>query len=271
MSDMRLIVAGAGGRMGRTLVRAISESPGLVLAGATEATGSPHVGEDSGVLAGLPANRVPLVSEVKPLVIGADAIIDFTAPAATLAFAGLAAEAGIIHIIGTTGLSADDDARIKQAAQRAIIVKSGNMSLGVNLLAALTRRVAKTLDEEFDIEILEMHHNKKVDAPSGTALLLGRAAAQGRGVDLDQHAVKSRDGHTGAREKGAIGFAALRGGTVVGEHSVMFAGPAERIELVHRAEDRMIFARGALTAARWARGRKPGLYSMADVLGLTDF
>jgi 4-hydroxy-tetrahydrodipicolinate reductase len=271
MSDMRLIVAGAGGRMGRTLVRAIAETPGLTLAGATEAAGSPLIGEDSGVLAGLGANRVPLVSEVKPLVIGADAIIDFTAPAATVAFAALAAEANIIHVVGTTGLSADDEAKIKQAARRATIVKSGNMSLGVNLLAALTRRVAKTLDDDFDIEIVEMHHGKKVDAPSGTALLLGRAAAAGRGVDLDQRAVKSRDGHTGARQRGDIGFAALRGGTVVGEHTVMFAGPAERIELTHRAEDRMIFARGAIRAALWARGQKPGLYVMADVLGLSDF
>jgi 4-hydroxy-tetrahydrodipicolinate reductase len=271
MTEMRLIVAGAGGRMGRTLVRAIAETPGMVLAGATEAAGSPLVGEDSGVLAGLPANRVPLVSEVKPLAIAADAIIDFTVPAATVAFAALAADANVVHIIGTTGLSSDDEAKVTAAARKTAIVKSGNMSLGVNLLAALARRVAKTLDDEFDIEILEMHHNKKVDAPSGTALLLGRAAAAGRGVDLDQHAVRSRDGHTGARERGALGFATLRGGTVVGEHSVIFAGPAERIELTHRAEDRMIFARGALKAAVWARGQKPGLYTMSDVLGLTDF
>jgi 4-hydroxy-tetrahydrodipicolinate reductase len=145
------------------------------------------------------------------------------------------------------------------------------MSMGVNLLAALTRRVAQTLDEDFDIEILEMHHNRKVDAPSGTALLLGRAAAEGRRINMDQRAVKSRDGHTGARRKGDIGFAALRGGTVVGDHSVIFAGPAERIELAHKAEDRMIFARGALKAAMWTRGKKPGLYSMADVLGLSGF
>ena len=171
-----------------------------------------------------------------------------------------------MHIIGTTGLSAADEAKIKDAAKKAVIVKSGNMSLGVNLLAALTRRVAKTLDNSFDIEILEMHHNQKVDAPSGTALLLGRAAAEGRGIDLDKHSVKSRDGHTGARKAGDIGFATLRGGTVVGEHSVIFAGPAERIELTHKAEDRMIFARGALHAALWARRQKPGLYSMMDVL-----
>jgi 4-hydroxy-tetrahydrodipicolinate reductase len=174
-------------------------------------------------------------------------------------------------VIGTTGLSAADEEKIEAAARKAVIVKSGNMSLGVNLLAALTNRVAKTLGDEYDIEILEMHHNKKVDAPSGTALLLGRAAAEGRGTYLDKRKVMARDGHTGARKTGDIGFAALRGGTVVGEHSVIFAGPAERIELVHRAEDRMIFARGALAAARWAKGQKPGLYSMADVLGLAEF
>jgi len=271
MADMRLIVAGAGGRMGRTLIKAIAETDGLTLAGATEAASSPLVGEDSGVLAGLGPNRVPVVAEVKPMAIAADAILDFTVPAATVAFAALAAEAGIAHVIGTTGLSAEHEAKIKAAAGKAVIVKSGNMSMGVNLLAALTRRVAQTLDEDFDIEILEMHHNRKVDAPSGTALLLGRAAADGRGIDMDQRAVKSRDGHTGARQKGDIGFAALRGGTVVGEHSVIFAGPAERIELVHKADDRMIFARGALRAAMWTRGQKPGLYSMADVLGLSGF
>jgi 4-hydroxy-tetrahydrodipicolinate reductase len=145
------------------------------------------------------------------------------------------------------------------------------MSLGVNLLAALVKRVAQTLGDDYDVEILEMHHNKKIDAPSGTALMFGRAAAAGRGIDLDAHAMRGRDGMTGTRRKGDIGFAALRGGSVVGDHSVIFAGPAERIELAHRAEDRMIFARGALHAALWARGKKPGLYSMADVLGLKDF
>jgi 4-hydroxy-tetrahydrodipicolinate reductase len=201
----------------------------------------------------------------------ADGIIDFTVPQATVDHAKLAAKAGIVHIIGTTGFSADDEAAIADAAKRAVIVKSGNMSLGVNLLAALVKRVAKTLDEDFDIEILEMHHNRKIDAPSGTALLLGRAAAAGRGVDLDKTSVRSRDGHTGARKAGDIGFATLRGGTVVGDHTVIFAGPAERIELGHRAEDRMIFARGAVKAALWANGKKPGLYSMADVLELGDF
>jgi 4-hydroxy-tetrahydrodipicolinate reductase len=270
MSDMRLIVAGAGGRMGRTLVKAIAETTGLALAGAVEDARSPLIGQDAGVLAGLPANGIALGADARLLLAKADAIVDFTAPQATIAFAALAAEAGKSHIIGTTGLAAADEAKIKDAARKAVIVKSGNMSLGVNLLAALAKRVAKALDDEFDIEILEIHHNKKVDAPSGTALLLGRAAAEGRNINLDQRSVRAREGHTGARRPGDIGFAALRGGTVVGEHSVIFAGPAERIELVHKAEDRMIFARGALKAALWARGQKPGLYSMADVLGLND-
>ena len=271
MTDMRLVVAGAGGRMGRTLVKAIADTPGLTLVGATEVSGSPLLGQDSGTLAGLGPNRVPVVGEARDMLSSADAIIDFTVPQATLAFAKLAADSKLVHVIGTTGLSAADEGRIKEAARTATVVKSGNMSLGVNLLAALARRVAKTLNEDFDIEVLEMHHNRKIDAPSGTALMLGRAAAEGRGIDLGQRAVRSRDGHTGVRGRGDIGFATLRGGTVVGEHSVIFAGPAERIELVHKAEDRMIFARGALHAAQWARGKPPGLYSMADVLGLSNF
>jgi 4-hydroxy-tetrahydrodipicolinate reductase len=271
MAEMRLIVAGAGGRMGRTLVKAIAEGKGFTLAGALEDARSPLIGWDAGTLAGISENHVKLTGEVAPLMEQADGIIDFTIPDATSSFAALAAKAGKVHIIGTTGLTAADEAKIKDAAKTAVIVKSGNMSLGVNLLAALTRRVAKTLDKSFDIEILEMHHNQKIDAPSGTALMLGRAAAEGRGVDLDKNSVRSRDGNTGARHAGDIGFANLRGGSVVGEHTVIFAGPAERLELVHKAEDRMIFARGALHAAAWARTQKPGLYSMMDVLGLKDF
>jgi 4-hydroxy-tetrahydrodipicolinate reductase len=271
MSDMRLIVAGAGGRMGRTLVHAIAATRGVVLAGATEAPGSAVIGRDAGELAGLGPNRIKVVADAAPLFDDADGLLDFTTPAATLVFAELARRKGKVHVIGTTGLSSEDENLIAQAAKGAVVVKSGNMSLGVNLLAALARRVARTLDESFDIEIVEMHHNKKVDSPSGTALMLGRAAAEGRGVDLARRSVRGRDGATGARSAGDIGFASLRGGTVVGDHSVIFAGTAERIELTHKAEDRMIFARGALQAALWARGQKPGLYSMADVLGLQDF
>ena len=270
MSSMRLIVAGAGGRMGRTLVKAIADTDGVILAGAVDAEGSAVIGRDAGELAGLGANGIKVAVDPAPLLAQADALVDFTIPAATVAFAEIVARHGLVHIIGTTGHSAEEEALIAKAANRATIVKSGNMSLGVNLLAALVKRVAKTLDENYDIEVLEMHHNKKIDAPSGTALMLGRAAAEGRGVNLAQRSVRGRDGMTGARCAGDIGFAALRGGTVVGEHSVIFAGPAERVELTHRAEDRMIFARGALHAALWARGKKPGLYSMADVLGLSD-
>jgi 4-hydroxy-tetrahydrodipicolinate reductase len=271
MADMRLIVAGAGGRMGRTLVKAIAETKGLALAGATDAPGSAVMGRDTGELAGLGNNGIKVTADPAPLLANADGLIDFTIPVATMALVELTARLGKVHVIGTTGLSGENEKLIAEAAKKAVIVKSGNFSMGVNLIAALTRRVAKTLDDSFDIEIFEMHHNKKIDAPSGTALMFGRAAAEGRGIDLAQHSARGRDGETGARQPGDIGFASLRGGTVVGEHSVIFAGPAERIELTHRAEDRMIFARGALAATAWAKSQKPGLYSMADVLGLKDF
>ncbi len=268
MSDMRLIVAGAGGRMGRTLLRALHETEGATVVGALEAPDSELLGEDSGVLAGLAPNGIPLSADLWTLSKDADGILDFTVPAATIANVAIAAERGLVHVIGTTGLSASDNAVIKSVTSRAIVVQSGNMSLGVNLLAALVKQVAKSLDDDFDIEILEMHHRAKIDAPSGTAYLLGQAAAEGRGIALESKSVRSRDGYTGARNRGDIGFATLRGGTVTGEHSVIFSGPYERIELTHRAEDRMIFARGAIKAACWARGRKPGHYSMANVLGL---
>ncbi|THD66107.1 MAG: 4-hydroxy-tetrahydrodipicolinate reductase [Bradyrhizobium sp.] len=272
MSDMRLIVAGAGGRMGRALTRVIAETPGVVVTGALEAPGSELLGKDAGVLAGLPAaNGVKLSADLWSLTKEADGILDFTVPGATIANVAIAAERGLVHIIGTTGLSASDDAVIRSVTSRAVVVKSGNMSLGVNLLAALVKRVAQALDEDFDIEILEMHHRAKIDAPSGTALLLGEAAAAGRKIALDQHSARGRDGHTGARKAGDIGFASLRGGTVTGDHTVIFAGAMERIELTHRAEDRTMFAQGAIKAALWARDKKPGFYSMADVLGLADF
>jgi 4-hydroxy-tetrahydrodipicolinate reductase len=270
MSDMRVVIAGAGGRMGRALIHAVAATKGMTLAGAVDAADSAVVDRDAGELAGLGKNGIAVTSDAAPLLRAADALIEFTVPAATLAFAELAAASGVVHVIGTTGHSAEEEAVIAKAASRTPIVKSGNMSLGVNLLVALTKRVARTLGEEYDIEIVEMHHAKKIDAPSGTALMLGRAAAEGRALDLNQHAVRGRDGLTGARCPGDIGFASLRGGTVVGDHAVIFAGPAERVELTHRAEDRMIFARGALHAALWARRRPPGLYSMADVLGLKD-
>ena len=269
-SDMRVVIAGAGGRMGRTLISAIAATKGMTLAGAVDAPGSAVIGRDAGELAGLGPNGIKVTSDAAALLKNADGLIEFTIPAATLVLAELTAAAGLVHVIGTTGHSAEEEAIIAKAASRATIVKSGNMSLGVNLLAGLVKQVAKTLNDDYDIEIFEMHHNKKIDAPSGTALMLGRAAAAGRGIDLASHSARGRDGMTGARKPGDIGFASLRGGSNVGEHRVIFAGPAESIELTHRAEDRLIFARGALHAALWARGKKPGLYSMADVLGLAD-
>ena len=269
MGDMNLVVVGAGGRMGRTLIRAIDDMAGARLCGAVEHEGSPHLGRDAGELAGLGPLGVTIGDDPLPLFAKADGVLDFTTPEASVAFAGYAAQARIAHVIGTTGCSPEDDAAIAAAARHATVVKSGNMSLGVNLLSILVEQAARALGEEdFDIEILEMHHRHKVDAPSGTALMLGEAAAQGRGVDLAGKSVRVRDGHTGPREAGTIGFATLRGGSVVGEHSAILAGTGERITLSHQAEDRSIFARGAVKAALWARGKKPGLYTMRDVLGL---
>jgi 4-hydroxy-tetrahydrodipicolinate reductase len=265
---MKLAIAGAAGRMGRVLTRIVHETPGAEVAGGIEPKGSPHIGSDMGALAGLGPLDVMITDDPLTLLTQVDGIIDFTVPAATLALAELTAQARIVHVIGTTGIDEAGNDRIKAAARHARIVKSGNMSLGVNLLAALVRKVAAALDEDYDIEIVEMHHKHKIDAPSGTALMLGEAAAQGRGIDLKQRSVRTRDGHTGARTAGDIGFATLRGGSVVGEHTVMFAGETERIELTHKASSRDMFARGAVRAALWGFDQKPGLYAMTDVLGL---
>lgn len=265
---MKLAIAGAAGRMGRVLTRMVHETEGLDVAGGLEPRGSPHDGADMGELAGIGRLGVPVGSDPLDLFTRIDGIIDFTVPAATVALSELSAQARIVHVIGTTGIDEAGEATIMAAARHARIVKSGNMSMGVNLLAALVRKAAAALAEDFDIEIVEMHHRHKIDAPSGTALLLGQAAAAGRGIEMKSRSIRGRDGHTGARPPGDIGFAALRGGSVVGEHSVIFAGPSERIELAHKAESREIFARGAVRAAVWAMDRKPGLYSMADVLGL---
>ncbi len=268
MSIMKIAVTGAAGRMGRELIRAIHVQEGCTLGGALEQEDSLALGQDAGLLAGLGKLGVVITDDPLDVFVKVDAVLDFTVPAATVEFAGLAANARIVHVIGTTGVNAEQDAAIVAAARHATIIRSGNMSLGVNLLTALTRKVAEALDADFDIEVLEMHHRHKIDAPSGTALMLGRAAAEGRSVKLDDVSVRSRDGHTGARKRGDIGFATLRGGSVVGEHSVIFAADGERIELTHLAADRGIFARGAVKAALWGRGKPPGLYSMMDVLGL---
>jgi 4-hydroxy-tetrahydrodipicolinate reductase len=268
MDTIRVAVMGAAGRMGRELVRAVHAAPQCALAAAIEMKGSIALGQDAGLLAGLGKVGTVITDDPLEAVARVDAILDFTIPKASVEVAGLAANARIVHVLGTTGFGEADEAAIAAAARHAVIVKQGNMSLGVNLLAALTAKVAEALDEDFDIEIMEMHHRHKVDAPSGTALMLGEAAADGRGVALKDKAVRVRDGHTGERRRGDIGFATLRGGSVVGEHTVIFAADGERIELTHRAADRGIFARGAVKAAVWGRGKKPGLYTMADVLGI---
>lgn len=261
-------ITGASGRMGQMLIRTVLASDKVRLAGCLERPGHPWIGRDVGeAMGGAPVGGV--VSD-DPLEVfaRAQAVIDFTAPAATVEFAALAAQARAVHVIGTTGLEPADLARINAAARHAVIVRAGNMSLGVNLLVRLTQKVAQALDADWDIEIVEAHHRMKVDAPSGTALMLGQAAAEGRGVALEDVRESGRDGITGARARGAIGFAAVRGGDVVGEHDVIFAADGERIVLRHLATDRAIFARGALRAALWGQGQKPGEYDMMDVLGL---
>ncbi len=270
MSTLKLVVAGAAGRMGRAITRVIMESDGAQVAGGLEYSGSPSIGSDPGALAGSGETGTTITDDPLPLLTRCDGIIDFTTPETSLFLAELAAQARIIHVVGTTGFTPEQEKAFEAAARHARVVKAGNMSLGVNLLVALTRKVASLLGPEFDIEVVEMHHRHKVDAPSGTALMLGQAAADGRGVDMRDNAVFCREGHTGPREEGKIGFATLRGGSVVGDHTVVFAGPEERLELTHRAQSREIFARGAVRAALWARDRKPGLYSMMDVLGLSD-
>lgn len=226
------------------------------------------MGKDAGEVAGAGHLAVPITTDPLEVFTRIEGALDFTTPGTSVATAALAAQARIVHVIGTTGFSEEEEAKLAAAARHAVIIKSGNMSLGVNVLAALVEKAAQALDERFDIEIVEMHHKHKVDAPSGTARLLAEAAALGRNVPLKEHSVSGRHGHTGARPVGVIGFASLRGGGVVGDHTVIFAGAGERLELTHRAEDRQLFARGALAAVLWGRGREPGLYSMRDVLGL---
>ncbi len=264
---MKIGIVGCAGRMGRMIVAEVSATPGCQLAGGTEVPGHPGLGADVAATAGLQSCAMAISDDARSLFAAAQAVIDFTGPAATVAHAALAAQAGTILVTGTTGLDAGQSAALAQAAERTAIVHAPNMSVGVNLLLALTKQVAGILGEDFDIEISEIHHRHKVDAPSGTALGLGQAAAAGRGVELDRVALRGRDGMTGARPPGGIGFAVMRGGDVVGEHAVVFAGEGERIELTHKAASRTIFARGAVRAALWAEGKPAGLYTMLDVLG----
>jgi len=268
MADVTIGITGAAGRMGQMLVREVAAAMGCVLAGAVELAGHAAIGRDAGEVAGLDRLGVSIGDDAAALFAHAGTVIEFSLPEPTVEHAALAAQSKAVHVIGTTGLDEAQTAEIRKAARHTAIVWAPNMSVGVNLLLALTEQVSAILDDEYDIEIFEMHHRHKVDAPSGTALGLGRAAAKGRGVDLDAVAARARDGHTGARPRGAIGFAALRGGDVVGDHVVTFAGDGERLELVHKASGRHIYARGAVRAALWAQGKPPGLYSMRDVLGL---
>ena len=262
------VVTGASGRMGQMLIALIRESSVMRLVGAVERSGHDWVGRDLGEAMGGAQMGVVVSDDPLETFANAQAIIDFTTPDATVAHADIAAQARAVHVIGTTGFAAEHLTRLKAAARHATIIRAGNMSLGVNLLALLTRKVAEALDESFDIEIVETHHNQKVDAPSGTALMLGEAAAAGRGVSLGAVADRGRDGITGTRKPGDIGFVAIRGGDVVGEHDVIFAGEGERIVLRHIATDGRLFARGSLKAALWGQGRAPGEYDMMDVLGL---
>ena len=268
MTDMKIGVVGAAGRMGGAVIRQVTATDGCVVAAASERHGSDAIGRDAGEVAGCGALGVEIIDDAAAMFDRVDAVIEFSIPEATVIHAARAADAGCIHIVGTTGLLADQEAALKAASEKTPIVYAPNMSLAVNILFALTKKVAAMLDDEFDIEIVEMHHRYKVDAPSGTALGLGRAAAEGRKVAFDDVAVLSREGQTGEREAGQIGFATLRGGDVTGEHTVMFAADGERLELSHKSSSRQIFSRGAVRAALWARDAKPGFYSMFDVLGL---
>ena len=269
MADLPgIVVTGASGRMGQMLIRTIAASDKARLVGAIERDGHDWLGRDVGEMMNIGALGVTVDSDPLESFARAHAVIDFTAPMATLNFAKYAAQARVVHVIGTTGMSADQIAALEPASRHAVIVRAGNMSLGVNLLTQLTRKVAQALDDDFDIEVIEAHHNQKVDAPSGTALMLGEAAAEGRGVALADVADRGRDGITGARTRGHIGFTAIRGGDIVGEHDVLFAAPGERIVLRHIATDRSVFARGAIKAALWGQDKAPGQYDMIDVLGL---
>ncbi|PRY76028.1 4-hydroxy-tetrahydrodipicolinate reductase [Yoonia maritima] len=263
-----IVITGGSGKMGQMLINTVLASDKCRLVGVVDRAGHDWIGQDVGTAMGGQPVGVIVTDDALEAFAKAQAVIDFTAPAATVAFAELAAQARAVHVIGTTGLTDDDLAAINAAARHAVVVRAGNMSLGVNLLVKLTQKVAAALDEDFDIEVIEAHHHHKVDAPSGTALMLGEAAAEGRGVDLKDVRDSGRDGITGARKRGDIGFSAIRGGDIVGEHDVMFAAAGERIVLRHLATDRAIFARGALKAALWGQDKGPGEYDMMDVLGL---
>ena len=258
---MRIGIAGAGGRMGRLLIAEVLAGEGLSLSAATARSSNPVFGKPV-------APGVLVTDDPAELFRASDVVIDFTLPTATSLHAALAATHKTALLVGTTGLGGPEQTALAEAARATAVLVAANTSLGVVLMQSLVRQAAAALGEDWDIEIVEMHHRHKIDAPSGTAWALGQAAAEGRQVDLNSVSDRGRDGHTGARKPGDIGFASLRGGDVVGEHTVIYAGASERIELTHKASDRRIFAVGAVRAARWLAGKPPGSYRMADVLGL---
>lgn len=266
---LNVAMLGASGRMGRTIIPLIAASTDLRLSGALAAPGDPAIGQDAGTHAGTAPLAVAISDQLARALAGAEVAIDFTLAEASMRHAQACRESGCALVIGTTGHDDTQRAELKELARGLPIVLAPNMSLGVNVLFRLAELAARALaPQQYDAEIYEAHHRNKVDAPSGTALGLGRAVAQGRGVELDQVADYARHGHTGVRERGHIGFSVVRGGDIVGDHRLIFAGPGEQVELAHHAQDRSGFARGALVAARWVVGRPPGLYSMIDVLGL---
>lgn len=265
---MQIGIVGCGGRMGRILMTTVLDHEDCTLSGGTERAGSSLLGQDIGVMLGRAPLNLAVTDHPAALFAKSNVVIDFTSPAATRAHAQLAVQHNTALVVGTTGLSGEDEALLQQAAAIVPVVYAPNYSIGVTVLTVLVEQAASVLRNDYDAEIVEMHHRNKVDSPSGTALGLGRAVARGREVALDQHWCKSRDGHTGVRPRGEIGFATLRGGDVVGDHSVIFAGEGERLELTHKASSRAVFAQGAVRAARWAVGQSAGLYGMRDVLGL---
>ena len=264
---VRVAIAGVSGRMGRALIEAVADDTGVQLHAAIDRSGSPLVGQDAGAAWGA-TSGVRVSDQPIAALQGAQALIDFTRPEATLAYLDTCAAAGVPLVIGTTGFDEAGKARIATAAQRIPIVFAPNMSVGVNLLMKLAELAAHVLQDGYDIEIIEAHHRHKVDAPSGTALGLGQAVARAIDRDLASCAVYGREGVTGERDPKTIGFATVRGGDIVGDHTLLFAGIGERVELTHKASSRATFAQGALRAAKWLQGRAPGLYDLRDVLNL---
>ncbi|MDQ2778349.1 MAG: 4-hydroxy-tetrahydrodipicolinate reductase [Pseudomonadota bacterium] len=264
---LKIAVAGASGRMGRMLIEAVLASDDCRLSGALDTAASPLLGQDAATGQGR-TSGVTVTADLRRGLADADVLIDFTRPEGTLAHLAVCAELGVRAVIGTTGFNAAQQARIAEHAERLATVQAANMGVGVNVMLKLLAQAAAALGADYDIEVIEAHHRHKVDAPSGTALAMGRVLAQARGVELDTHGVFAREGHTGERSAGSIGFSSIRGGDIIGEHTVLFAGAGERLEITHKSSSRANYAKGSLRAAHFVAGRAPGLYGMDDVLNL---